>query len=45
MQVAAGAVRLGDELLRAGDGAAVEDAAEIVLSGVEPAELLLFDLS
>jgi redox-sensitive bicupin YhaK (pirin superfamily) len=45
VQIATGAVRLGDELLRAGDGAAVEDASEIALSGVEHAELLLFDLA
>lgn len=44
VQLARGAVELNGQRLEAGDGAAVEDEAELVLRGVEDAELLLFDL-
>ena len=48
LQVVRGAVKLGDETLEAGDGAAVEDESELVITGAagEPhAEILLFDLA
>jgi redox-sensitive bicupin YhaK (pirin superfamily) len=45
VQVARGSVRLGDITLRAGDGAAIENASAIDLQAVEPAELLIFDLA
>ncbi|MGF1465420.1 MAG: pirin family protein [Sandaracinaceae bacterium] len=45
VQVARGAVTLNGERLAAGDGAAVSDVAELTLVGVEPAEVLLFDLA
>ncbi len=44
LQIARGAVRLGDLALATGDGAAVTDQGEIVVEGVEAAEFLLFDL-
>jgi len=46
IQVARGAVRLGDRDLSAGDGAAVTEATELVLTGSsDDAEVLLFDLA
>lgn len=45
VHVARGSVRLGDQVLSAGDGAAVSDAADVTLEGVEPAEVLVFDLA
>ncbi|MCB9601778.1 MAG: pirin family protein [Sandaracinus sp.] len=45
VQVVRGAVKLDGELLRAGDAAAIEDAAHFTLEGVEDAELLVFDLA
>lgn len=46
VQVAAGAVRVGNHLLSQGDGAAISDAGEIVLVGTEPeSEILVFDLA
>lgn len=45
VQVARGAVELGGQQLAAGDGAALSDEAEVTLRGVEPAEILLFDLA
>lgn len=44
VQVTRGRVRLGDQILEAGDGAAVSDAGAVALEGVEPAEALLFEL-
>src|SRR5678816_3814823 len=44
VQVIRGRVDLGGKTLEEGDGAAVENESSIVLSGVEPAEVLLFDL-
>ena len=45
VQVARGAVKLGDETLQAGDGAAVSGESLLALEGVQPAELLVFDLA
>jgi len=45
IQVLRGTVGLGSDLLRAGDGAAVSPAPEIVIRGVGGGEFLLFDLS
>jgi redox-sensitive bicupin YhaK (pirin superfamily) len=44
IHVATGKARIGDETLSAGDGAAVSNTDGIALTGVENAELLLFDL-
>jgi redox-sensitive bicupin YhaK (pirin superfamily) len=44
LQVNGGAVRLADVVLRAGDGAALDDASEIEIVAEEDAGLLLFDL-
>ncbi len=47
LQVARGSVRLGDQLLNEGDGAAVSGESALVMSGVSDAggEFLLFDLN
>ena len=45
LQVVRGSVVLNDELLQAGDGAAIEDTPEVRLKADEDAELLLFDLA
>ncbi|HZP42046.1 MAG TPA: pirin family protein [Candidatus Binatia bacterium] len=45
VQVARGAVRLGDRALAEGDGAAVSDERVLTLTATAPAELLLFDLA
>ncbi|MDJ0973778.1 MAG: pirin family protein [Planctomycetota bacterium] len=45
IQVARGAVRVGDHELRAGDGLAVSSETAVRLQGVEEAEVLLFDLA
>jgi quercetin 2,3-dioxygenase len=45
VQVTRGAVGLNGQMLWAGDGAAVEDEAELRLSATEPAEALVFDLA
>ncbi len=44
VQVIRGRVDLGGKALEEGDGAAVENEHAIALTGVEPAEVLLFDL-
>jgi redox-sensitive bicupin YhaK (pirin superfamily) len=44
VQVANGSLLLNDLGLERGDGAAVSEEGELRLRGVEPAELLLFDL-
>jgi redox-sensitive bicupin YhaK (pirin superfamily) len=44
-QVIEGKVSLNGQALGAGDGAAVSDEAEVVLSAAAPAHLLLFDLA
>jgi redox-sensitive bicupin YhaK (pirin superfamily) len=45
LQVARGAVELNGHRLWAGDGAAVSDEPRLQISGVEPSEVLLFDLN
>lgn len=44
LQVATGAVTLGGETLRAGDGAAIQDEASITIAAAEESQFLLFDL-
>ncbi|MFM1770420.1 MAG: hypothetical protein RJA22_2949 [Verrucomicrobiota bacterium] len=44
-QMAEGEIDLNGECLRAGDGAMLSDVAEVNLSGIQPAQLLLFDLA
>lgn len=45
VQVARGSVRLGDETLQQGDGAALEDEAAVTLQAGDAAEVLLFDMT
>ncbi|WP_242344862.1 pirin family protein [Anaeromyxobacter terrae] len=45
VQVARGSLRVGDETLSAGDGAAVSDERELRLEGIDAAEVLVFDLA
>jgi len=45
VQVAHGEVRLNETALRAGDGAAVSEEAEIRVESAKPSEVLLFDLA
>ena len=45
LQVARGVVTLDEQALSAGDGAAISDEETIQVDGVEPAEILLFDLA
>jgi quercetin 2,3-dioxygenase len=45
VQVARGSVQLGDVHLQQGDGAAIENEATIRLTGVEPGQVLVFDLA
>ncbi len=45
LQVASGAVTLGGQTLRAGDGARLEGESSILLAAVAPSEVLLFDLA
>ncbi len=45
VQVARGALKLNGKALKAGDGAALADEAEITIAALEPSELLLFDLA
>lgn len=45
VQIARGAVLLNDSPLRAGDGAAVSNEAELRVVAQEPSEILLFDLA
>lgn len=50
LQVARGSIQIdrageGRETLRAGDGAAISEAGSLTIGGIEPAELLLFDLA
>ncbi|MFP5504043.1 MAG: pirin family protein, partial [Candidatus Sericytochromatia bacterium] len=44
LQVLSGAITLDGQALGAGDGARIEQQAALVLEGVAPAEILLFDL-
>jgi quercetin 2,3-dioxygenase len=45
VQVARGAIALGGADLRAGDGIALSDEPAVSLRGLQPAEVLLFDLA
>jgi quercetin 2,3-dioxygenase len=45
VQLARGALKIGDVMLQAGDGAAIEDEREITLEATEPCEVLVFDLA
>jgi len=45
VQVARGEVQLNETLLRAGDGAAISEEAEIRVESAKPSEVLLFDLA
>lgn len=45
VQVAEGEVSLNGQPLRAGDGAAVSEESKLTLTGVKPAQALLFDLN
>ena len=45
LQVAKGEVKLGDEILKAGDAAAITDVEKIAVRSVGAAEVLLFDLA
>jgi len=45
LHVARGSVTLNGSTLQAGDGAAIEEESSLELSGVENAEILLFDMS
>ncbi len=45
LQVVDGSVRVGDRVLSRGDGLAVESAGQLAISGVEDADVLLFDLA
>jgi quercetin 2,3-dioxygenase len=44
LQVARGAVQLGDRRLGEGDGAAISDESKLSLKAIEDSEVLLFDL-
>jgi quercetin 2,3-dioxygenase len=45
VQVARGTVRLGDQRLQAGDGAALSGESALILEAETPAEVLVFDLA
>jgi redox-sensitive bicupin YhaK (pirin superfamily) len=45
LQITAGRVRIGDIALAAGDGAALAQVAEVVMTAESDADLLLFDLA
>jgi redox-sensitive bicupin YhaK (pirin superfamily) len=45
LQVAKGEVTVGDDVLKAGDAAAITDQASIAVRAKEPSEVLLFDLA
>jgi redox-sensitive bicupin YhaK (pirin superfamily) len=45
LQVLRGSVTLGGETLHAGDGVAISELASLALTGMESAELMLFDLA
>lgn len=45
LQVVSGDVEVGGNTLREGDGLAVSDESRVTVTGVEPAEILLFDLA
>jgi redox-sensitive bicupin YhaK (pirin superfamily) len=45
LQVAKGEVKIGEDVLKAGDAAAITDQPQIMVRSVSPAEILLFDLA
>jgi hypothetical protein len=45
LQLARGTVRINDEQMQAGDGAAIKDDSDLMIVGEEDSELLLFDLA
>jgi redox-sensitive bicupin YhaK (pirin superfamily) len=45
IQVARGVIEVDGQQLKAGDGAAISEPGRLVLTGVEPAEVLVFDLA
>ena len=45
LQVAKGEVKINDEILGAGDAAAITDQQQIAVRSLKPSELLLFDLA
>jgi len=45
LQVARGSVDMNGQLLEAGDGAAASDEHQLIVTGKEKAEVLLFDLA
>jgi len=45
VQVLRGRVEVNDASLAAGDGAALQDETRLAIRGVEPAEVLVFDLN
>jgi redox-sensitive bicupin YhaK (pirin superfamily) len=45
VQVARGAVEVNGQALNQGDGAAISNEAQVTLAGLEPSEILLFDLA
>ncbi len=45
IQVLRGSIEIRDEILSAGDGAAISDSGELLVSAKEDSELLLFDLN
>ena len=45
VQIVRGSVKLNGELLGAGDGASTSEAGSLTLEGVEPSEVLVFDLA
>ena len=45
LQVARGSVRVGEQTLQAGDGAAIQETESLEIVGVQAAEVLLFDLA
>ena len=45
VHIAQGSARVNDQLLQAGDGAAVSEEAELTLTAEEPADILVFDLA
>lgn len=45
LQVAKGEIKIGDDVLSAGDAAAITDQQQIAMRSLKPSELLLFDLA
>lgn len=45
VQVARGSIEVNGQTLKQGDGAAISNEAQVTLAGLEPSEILLFDLA